>query len=115
MVAALTVGLLPLAPSTVRGQCSAAGSPSSCGLPGSATMTAGRVILLQMAATSTTLTAPTAADFDAGFNSTTGPTLSVSSNSSWRLYVRSATPVWSATTTSPGAPARTDKPVADLR
>jgi hypothetical protein len=115
MVGALTAALLAFAPSLVLGQCTVAGTPSSCGLPGSATMTAGRVIRLQMTATSTTLTAPTAADFDAGFNSTTGPTLTVSANSSWSLYVRSATPLWSATTTSPSAPARTDKPVGDLR
>ena len=115
IVGALTAALLALAPSTVLAQCTVAGSPSSCGLPGSASITAGRVIRLQMTATSTTLTAPTAADFDAGFNSTTGPTLTVSSNSSWQLYVRSATPFWSSTTTSPGAPARADKPVEDLK
>jgi hypothetical protein len=78
-------------------------------------MTAGRVIRLQMSATSTMLTPPTAADFDAGFNSTAGPTLTVSSNASWQLYVRSSTPLWSATNTSAGVPARTDKPVSDLR
>jgi hypothetical protein len=39
----------------------------------------------------------------------------VSSNSSWRLYVRSSTPLWTATNTTPGAPARTNKPAADLR
>jgi len=112
---ALAVTLLSLAPSPVSAQCSVAGTPSSCALPGSASMTVGRVIRLQMTATSTTLTPPTAADFDAGFNTTSGPTLTVSSNSSWRLYVRSSAPLWTAANTSPGAPARTDKPVADLR
>ncbi len=112
---ALTIALVSLAPSGAAAQCQVAGTPSSCSLPGSVTMTAGRVIRLQMTATSTTLTAPTAADFDAGFNSTSGPTLTVSSNSSWRLYLRSSTPVWSAVNTSAGAPARTDKPVGDLR
>jgi hypothetical protein len=112
---ALTIALISLTPSRVLAQCSVAGAPDSCSLPGSVTMTAGRVIRLQMTATSTTLTAPTAADFDAGFNSTTGPTLTVSSNSSWRLYLRSSTPVWSAANTAGGVPARTDKPVADLR
>jgi len=78
-------------------------------------MTAGRVIRLQMSATSTTLTAPTSADFDAGFNSATGPTLTISANAAWRLYLRSSTGVWSATNTSPGAPARANKPAGDLR
>lgn len=78
-------------------------------------MTAGRVIRLQLSATSTTLTAPTPAHFDAGFNSTSGPTLTVSANASWSLYVRSSSALWSATNTAPGAPARTDKPAGDLR
>lgn len=77
-------------------------------------MIAGRVVLLQVSAASTALTAPTPADFDAGFNATTGPTLSISANASWALSLRSTTPLWSAVNTSPGAPARTDKPVADL-
>jgi len=115
LLGAVTLALLSLSASPVLAQCSAAGGPASCSLPGSVSMTAGRVIRLQMTATSTTLTAPTAADFDAGFNSTSGPTLTVSSNSSWRLYVRSSTPVWSAANTAPGAPARIDKPVGDLR
>ena len=111
----LAITLLSLAPSAAWAQCAVTGTPSSCGLPGSVSITAGRVIRLQLTATSTTLTAPTAADFDAGFNTTAGPTLTVSSNSSWQLYVRSSTPLWSAMNTSAGAPARVDKPVADLR
>jgi hypothetical protein len=78
-------------------------------------MTAGRVVRLQMPAASTALTAPTPTDFDAGFNATTGPTLTVSSNAAWTLHIRSAAALWTATNTSPGAPARTTKPAADLR
>jgi len=115
LTGALTIALISLSPSPVVAQCTASGTPASCSLPGSVAMTAGRVIRLQMTATSTTLTAPTPADFDAGFNSTSGPTLTVSSNSSWSLYVRSSAPLWSATNTAGGAPARTDKPVGDLR
>ncbi|HVS59286.1 MAG TPA: hypothetical protein VHE82_01195, partial [Gemmatimonadaceae bacterium] len=96
-------------------QCTASGAPASCGLPGSVSMTAGRVVRLQVSAASTTLTTPTPADFDAGFNSTTGPTLTVSANAAWTLYLRASTALWTATNTSPGAPARTTKPAADLK
>lgn len=96
-------------------QCSATGSGASCNVPGSVTMTAGRVVRLQMTAGSTALTAPTPADFDAGFNSTTGPTLTVSANAPWTLHLRSTGTFWAATNTSPGAPARTTKPAGDLR
>jgi hypothetical protein len=96
-------------------QCSATGNGASCDQPGSVTMTAGRVIRLQMTAGSTALTAPTTTDFDAGFNSTTGPTLTVSANAPWTLHLRSSSTFWTASNTSPGAPARTTKPVGDLR
>lgn len=77
-------------------------------------MTAGRVVRLQMSAGSTALTAPTTADFDAGFNSTTGPTLTVSANAPWTLLVRSSATFWTGSDTSPSAPARTTKPAGDL-
>ena len=96
-------------------QCSATGSGASCDQPGSVTMTAGRVVRLQMAPGSTALTAPTPADFDAGFNSTTGPTLTMSANAPWTLHLRSSSTFWAATNTSPGAPARTTKPAGNLR
>jgi len=96
-------------------QCTANGAPANCGVPGSVSMTAGRVVRLQMSAGSTPLTAPTTSDFDAGFNSTTGPTFTVSANAAWTLHIRAASAVWTATNTSPGAPARANKPATDLQ
>ena len=90
-------------------------APASCGVPGSVSMTAGRVVRLQMTAVSTPLTAPTPADFDAGLNATTGPTFTVSANALWTLHLRAAAATWTATNTSPGAPARANKPAADLK
>ena len=102
------------APTLSLAQCSASGAPANCGVPGSVSMTAGRVVRLQMSAGSTALTAPTPSDFDAGFNSTTGPTLTISANAAWTLHIRSAAALWTATNTSPGAPARANKPAGDL-
>ena len=104
-----------MAASPASAQCTASGAPASCGVPGSVSMTAARVVRLQMSAGSTALTAPTPADFDAGFNATSGPTLTVSANASWTLSLRAAAATWTATNTSPGAPARTTKPAADLK
>jgi hypothetical protein len=78
-------------------------------------MTAGRVVRLQVSAASTSLTAPTTADFDGGFNATIGPTLTVSANAPWTLHIRAASATWTATNTSPGAPARINKPAGDLK
>ena len=104
-----------IAPAKSLAQCSATGAPANCSVPGSVSMTAGRVVRLQMSTGSTPLTAPTPADFDAGFNSTTGPTLTVSANAPWSLDIRSAAALWTATNTSPGVVARANKPAADLR
>ena len=104
-----------IAPKVSFAQCTASGAPANCGLPGSVSMTAGRVVRLQMSAGSTALTAPTTTDFDAGFNSTTGPTLTVSANAPWTLHIRASSALWTATNTSPTAPARTNKPAADLQ
>ena len=103
------------APTISFAQCTANGAPANCGVPGSVSMTAGRVVRLQMSAGSTSLTAPSPDDFDAGFNSTTGPTLTISANAAWTLHIRASTAVWSATNTSSGAPARANKPAADLK
>ena len=103
------------APSRGDAQCTATGSPANCGLPGSVSLTAGRVVRLQVSAGSTPLTAPTPADFDAGLNATTGPTLTVSATAPWTLHLRAASALWTATNTAPGAPARTTKPAADLK
>src|SRR3954468_4569933 len=100
---------------TAYAQCTASGAPANCGVPGSVSMTAGRVVRLQMSAASTALTSPTPSDFDAGFNATTGPTLTVSANAAWVLHIRSSTAAWTGTTTSPGAPARPNKPATDLK
>lgn len=109
-----TVMGLSMTASSASAQCTASGAPASCGVPGSVSMTAGRVVKLQLSAGSTALAAPTPADFDAGFNATTGPTFTVSANAAWTLHLRAAAATWTATNTSPGAPARANKPAADL-
>lgn len=111
---AASLALIAATPSSSMAQCQVSGNGGSCELDANVSMTIGRVILLQMSTASTPLTTPTAADFDAGFNSTTGPVLTVGANMPWRLRMRAATAVWGATDTSPGAPARTNKPVGDL-
>jgi hypothetical protein len=114
MAAAIISALAPAAAAQTT-PCTASGSPGTCNRTGSVTMIVGRVVLLQISPTPTALTVPTPADFDAGFNSTNGPTLTVSANASWTLLMRSGGVFWTATNTSPGAPARTTKPAGDLQ
>ena len=115
IAAMATILCAVIAPRMSLAQCTASGAPANCGVPGSVSMTAGRVVRLQVSAGSTALTAPTTSDFDAGFNSTTGPTLTVSANAAWTLHIRAASALWTATNTSPGVPARANKPATDLQ
>jgi hypothetical protein len=111
----ISIGLAGLTAMSANAQCTASGAPANCSQAGSVSMTAGRVVRLQMSAGSTSLTAPTPADFDAGFNSTTGPTLTVSANAAWTLSIRASSAVWTATNTTTGVAARVNKPSGDLK
>lgn len=114
MLGAAALASIGVVPSSSFAQCEIGGPGAQCDQQATVAMTISRVIQLQMSPTSTALTDPTPAHFDAGYNSTTGPVLTVSANRPWTLRMRAATAVWGATNTSPGAPARTDKPAADL-
>ncbi|MFL5483396.1 MAG: hypothetical protein ACJ8AK_14540 [Gemmatimonadaceae bacterium] len=111
----ITIALVGVAAGSADAQCTASGAPANCSQAGSVTMTAGRVVRLQMSAGSTSLTAPTTADFDAGFNSSTGPTLTVSANAAWTLNIRAASADWTGTNTTTGVAARINKPAGDLK
>jgi hypothetical protein len=102
-------------PTTARAQfsCTATVDPGFCTIPGRFTFKVGDVIVLHLSSASTALTPPTGADYDAGFNSTTGPVVTVSANAPWTLHIRAAAPFWSATNTAGNA--RTTKPGADLK
>ena len=76
-------------------------------------ITIGRALFLTVTPSTTALTAPTAAHYDAGFAATTGPTTAIRSNAPWVLAVSAASAVWSATDTQT-QPARTSKPAEDL-
>jgi hypothetical protein len=109
----ITAAVTALSPAIAQ-SCSAEGTPASCSVPGILTLTTFSVVSLQMSTTSTSLAPPTAADFDAGFNVSTGPTLTIAANGPWTVHIRSESALWSATNASGGAPARLDKPAEDL-
>lgn len=95
--------------------CSAPVPNGNCAANTSATLTVPDVMQLTLTSTSTALTAPAAADYDAGYVANTGPTATVKSNRAWRLQVSAAAAVWTAANTQPGVTARASKPAADLQ
>jgi hypothetical protein len=91
--------------------CTASGSPSRCTISASVSLTATSLVWAQISSTTTSLTNPTPADFTAGVNSSTGPTLTVASNGPWSVQIRANSAVWSAS----GPLARANKPAGDLK
>jgi len=80
-----------------------------------ASLTIGRIVQLTLSSTTTALATPAAADFDAGFVASTGPTATVYCNTACRLQISASTATWTATTTVPSVPARANKPASDLQ
>src|SRR3954463_14064132 len=90
----VTIGL----PTKVAAQltCTVSGSPGICSIAGQIIFTATGVLSLQTSSATTALRSPTPADYNAGFNTTVGPTLTVRANQSWTVHIRSAAPLWTA-------------------
>lgn len=111
---ALSLALVLLADIAAAQSCSAPVPSGSCPVNTSATLTVPDVMLLTLTSTSTPLTAPAAADYDAGFVANTGPTATVQSNRAWRLQISAGAATWTASNTQLGVNARVNKPAADL-
>ena len=97
--------------SPASAQCNgaAAAGAATCTLPVVATATINAVARLSINSTTTTLNAPTAADFggSAGVTSN-GPTVTVMSNTGYTLTTSAATATWTG-------PAGSSKPASDLK
>src|SRR6266853_4245582 len=107
---------LGLVPARVAAQnCSAPIPAGSCTASTSTTMIVGTVLQLALSASSTTLTPPTTAGYDAGFVADNGPAATVKSNRSWALRIAAAAAFWTASNTTAGVSARVNKPAADLQ
>jgi hypothetical protein len=98
-----------------QGNCNYSGFGGNCVIGDNATyainLTITRAVRLALSASSIALNAPMPDDYDAGFGQTAGPVLTVKANSTWSLSIRVTQATWTA---SP-APARANKPAAELR
>jgi hypothetical protein len=85
-------------------------SNGNCSLSVAASLTLPTIIRLTLDDTTTDLTTPTEAIYDAGSVVTSGPVATIKTNANWTLSVRATSAVWTAT----GAQARLSKPASDL-
>ncbi len=109
----LTLGILSLAAGRAQAQtCTTPNAPAgNCSINLASSLTIGTLLRLTIDDTSTTLTTPTEAQYDAGNNVSTGPAATIKTNGNWTLLVRATAATWTAT----GAGARATKPVGDLK
>lgn len=113
MAVAATTGLLARPASSQT--CTASGrGASSCGMGGlMISFSVAKAAHLTVSPAGTALTTPTSAHYDLGYAATTGPSLTVRSNTPWSLAISAATTTWNASDIQ-SEPARTNKPAADL-
>lgn len=109
----VALGLLPAV--TAAQTCSAAIPAGSCTASTTTTMVVGTVLQLALSASSTILTPPATAGYDAGFVADNGPGTTVKSNRSWTLHIAAGSALWTASNTTAGVTARVNKPAADLQ
>ncbi len=106
---------IPVSGVGAQGSCTYNGTNGNCTVGNTATysinLTITTAVRLALSTAGVALDPPGAAEFDAGFGTTVGPTLTVKANRSWTLTIRSTQALWTA---SP-PPARANKPSTELR
>ena len=110
----LLLGLLAVGgPARLIAQCSTPNGQAngSCSSNIASSLTIPTLIRLTISDTSTSLTTPTEADYDATQTAiaSSGPVATIKTNSPWTLLVRATSATWTGT-----GGARTNKPVGDL-
>lgn len=116
MKGAVSIALILLSPALLQAQSNCTANPASCSTAANTlliNLTVGRALQLSIAPTSTALSTPTPANYDAGFAATTGPTATLRSNAPWTLAISAGAATWTAVDTQ-SEPARTNKPASDL-
>lgn len=86
------------------------GANGTCSLNVASSLTIPTLLRLTIDDSSTALTTPTEAIYDAGTTVSTGPVATIKTNGNWTLLARATTATWTAT----GAGARANKPAGDL-
>jgi len=108
VLAAMVLGTA-LGSSQANAQCSS--NLGSCNTTNTASVSVGALVKLGMSSATTSLTAPTADDIDAGaVLQDAGPTFTIKANRSWTLKIKSGSPaIWTYVGANVGV-----KPIGDL-
>ena len=108
--------LLICIPMSLYAQTQCTANPANCSTPAGSlqiTITIAKTFQMSLTSTTTALSTPTTATYNAGFAEDAGPTATIRSNAPWTLSISALTPTWSAVNTE-AEPARVNKPASDL-
>lgn len=104
------VGSLVAAPAQAQ-FCNLSGAgPVSCTVNTTTSLTIPVILRMTLSSSTTSFGTLTSTDYDNGFATVAGPTITIKANQGWRSQISSSATLWTAT----GAGVRTTKPVADL-
>ncbi len=95
--------------------CNEVGAAGTCTVTATASVTFPVILRMTIGSATTAFGTITATNYNNGFASLSGPTVTVKANQGWRVQISSASTFWTAVTTDPGNPARATKPLADLQ
>jgi hypothetical protein len=108
--------MLVCLPVLLHGQTQCTANPTNCSNAVGAlqiTITIANTFEMSLSNTTTSLSAPTTATYNAGFAEDAGPSATIRSNAPWTLSISALTATWSAVNTE-AEPARANKPASDL-
>lgn len=91
--------------------CNTSGAgPVSCTINATTSLTIPVILRMTLGSATTSFGTLTSTNYDNGFATVAGPTITIKANQGWRTQISSSATLWTAT----GAGARANKPVTDL-
>ena len=95
--------------------CQTTGAAATCSVNTTTSLTVPTILRLTIGSGTTAFGTISAAAYDLGTAEVPGPSVVVKANQPWRVQLSSTATFWTAVNTDPLNPARTTKPLADLR
>src|SRR6478609_8263272 len=114
-VVAFVATLLLASSAAAQATCLVTGPAWTCTTTATTAITVPTILRLTIGSGTTSFGTITAAAYNTGNTAVAGPSVVVKANQAWRVQISSTATFWTAVNTDPLNPARTTKPLADLK
>jgi hypothetical protein len=115
ILAALLATLFISRAAGAQANCLITGPAGTCTTTATTALTVPTILRLTIGSGTTSFGTITAAAYNTGNTAVAGPSVVVKANQAWRVQISSTATFWTAVNTDPLNPARTTKPLADLK